>query len=307
GVCVAGDVTAAARRDPLAVTLCGPALRLASGQHELRTAHGGVSGLDLDRLVLTSSVTGGAIAAPAPGSTPGAAPDASVKVVTSGRASMTVDVDAKSPVWLVLGQSYTKGWTASGLGAPKLVDGFANGWYVPPTGGHARRITLTFTPQRTVNVMLVLSLIGALLCVALLLLSRPVDAVGVKPIPVLVAPWSPVGARPRVGTIAAVALGGGAVAALLVQPLVGVGIAVALVIGVMRARGPGILAGTAVGSLGLAALFTIAKQYRNHFPPDFGWPGFFHPAHVLAWLGLLLLSSSLAAAAVRRRARAPDA
>jgi hypothetical protein len=85
-----------------------------------------------------------------------------------------------------------------------------------------------------------------------------------------------------------------------------VGIALALVLGQVLRRGPGLLAAAAVGSLGLAALFTIAKQQRNHYPADFGWPGFFRPAHFLAWAGLLLISAAVAAGAARRRA-APQA
>ena len=61
------------------------------------------------------------------------------------------------PFWLVLGQSFSSGWTASlpggrSLGAPQLVDGYANGWYVPAgvvTGPTI--IHLTWTPQGVVS------------------------------------------------------------------------------------------------------------------------------------------------------------
>jgi hypothetical protein len=97
---------------------------------------------------------------------------------------------------------------------------------------------------------------------------------------------------------------GGVAAGALVHPYTGVGLAVALAVGLLVGRGPGLLAGGAIASLGLAASFTIAKQWRNDYPPDFGWPGFFRPAHHLAWIGLLLLVASVVAAAVRRRTAA---
>jgi hypothetical protein len=102
--------------------------------------------------------------------------------------------------------------------------------------------------------------------------------------------------------MAAIALAGGAVGALAERPIVGAGVAVALLIGLTLRRGPGLLAAASIASLGLAALFTIAKQWRNHYPADFGWPGFFAPAHHLAWIALLLMLSSVAAGAARRRA-----
>ena len=219
---------------------------------------------------------------------------------------MTVDVEASKPFWLVLGQSYSDGWTATGLGAPTLVDGYANGWYVTPTGAGSTRISLRFTPQRTVTAALVVSLLSALLCLALAFASRHGQRRGEPPPPPRwVWPWQPEGTRPRVAVLMAIALAGGISAGLLVDPVAGAGIAAALIVGVATARGPGVLAVGSIASLGLAALFTLAKQWRNHYPPDFGWPGFFAPAHHLAWIGLLLIAASVAAGAARRRAAAP--
>jgi len=316
-----GDVGAASRRQPVQVSLCEGSLRLPAGEHELRTAPGATTGYDLDRLVLTSGVRGEAVPPPSPGSPPAATSSVALRVVDEGRASLTVEVDGDEPFWLVLGQSHSSGWTATtapvdggptrDLGEPVLVDGYANGWHVTPQGG-PQRVTLRFTPQRTVTAALVLSLLGALLCLVLIArsgrgprataLDAPVDADA----PSWVWPWQPVGSRPSVRWVAGVAVTGGAVAALLVHPVTGVGIAAALVLGLLGARGPGVLAGAAVALLGGAALFTIAKQHRNGYPPDFGWPGFFGLAHHLAWIGLLLIVASVAAAAVRRRAGGRD-
>ena len=309
GLRVTGDAGDAERREPLGLEVCGRRMTLRPGEHELRAAQGGASGFDLDRIVLSSDARGRPTAPPDPGDAPEPSTDTAVKVVRSGRASMTVDVDASKPFWLVLGESYSNGWTASGLGKPVLVDGYANGWYVQPTGKGPKRITLQFTPQRTVTASLVVSLLGALLCLVLVFASRPgrprqSNAKDVA-VPRWVWPWEPTGTRPRFASLVAVVLVGGLFAGVLVDPLAGLGIALALVVGLVAARGPGVLAAAAIGSLGLAALFTMAKQWRNHYPPDFGWPGFFAPAHYLAWLGLLLIVASAAADAARRHARQP--
>ena len=37
----------------------------------------------------------------------------------------------------------------------------------------------------------------------------------------------------------------------------------------------------------LAGAYTAAKELRYGYKADFGWTDVFHPAHVLAWVGLL--------------------
>ncbi len=94
---------------------------------------------------------------------------------------MTVSVKGNgTPFWMVLGQSQSRGWTAttsSGakLGSSTLIDGYANGWYVPgslATGPIT--ITLTWTPQHVVDVALLAS--GATLLLSLVLIALPARA-----------------------------------------------------------------------------------------------------------------------------------
>jgi hypothetical protein len=166
------------------------------------------------------------------------------------------------------------------------------------------RITLTFTPQRVVNGALLASALGAVLCLLLLLfagrragVARPVAAG-----PSWISPLTPTGDRPRVLPLVAVAVAAGVTAGLVDRPLVGAGIALVTAAALLLRRGPGLLAAGGVASLAGAAAFTVAKQWRNHYPADFGWPGFFAPAHHLALAGLLLMLASVAVGATRRRA-----
>jgi len=66
---------------------------------------------------------------------------------------------AEKPFWLVLGQSLSLGWKAEvsgsesadgSLGAPRLVNGYANGWLVDPGASGTFTIHLKWTPQNLV-------------------------------------------------------------------------------------------------------------------------------------------------------------
>jgi hypothetical protein len=84
-----------------------------------------------------------------------------------GRGSYSgIRVQVSAPSWLVLGESYNRGWSAEcngrSLGAPRVVDGFASGWRVTPG---CRDVSLVFAPQTAVDWGYA---VGALACLALL-------------------------------------------------------------------------------------------------------------------------------------------
>jgi arabinofuranan 3-O-arabinosyltransferase len=107
------------------------------------------------------------------GSTPGGGTVLNAGDQTAG--SYTgIRVAAHGPSWLVLGESYNRGWraTCSGrpLGAPRIIDAFANGW---PIDSRCHDASITFEPKRVVDYAY---LAGGLACLALLLvllLRRP--------------------------------------------------------------------------------------------------------------------------------------
>jgi hypothetical protein len=87
---------------------------------------------------------------------------------TMGRGSYEdVRVNVVEPSWLVLGESYNRGWHAEcdgrSLGEPRVVDAFANGWRVDPG---CKDVSISFAPQRAVYWGYAL---GALACLVLLL------------------------------------------------------------------------------------------------------------------------------------------
>jgi arabinofuranan 3-O-arabinosyltransferase len=84
-----------------------------------------------------------------------------------------VKLDVHAPAWLVLGESYDKGWRAScngqSLGAPVPMDGFANAWPIDPG---CRSASFSFAPQKPVRILQLLSALACLLLLGIALLPR---------------------------------------------------------------------------------------------------------------------------------------
>ncbi len=313
---VTGSVADAVAGAPLAVASCPGPVALGAGEHVLRTADGRRTGIDIDRLVLRSAP--GGRADPTTGALVGAgagAGDGEGRAGTTAEADVaeaspwrtTVRVDGATPgqaFWLVMGQSYNEGWTASldgvDLGEPELVDGYANGWLVTPASP-AGTVTLTFAPQRVVLGALVVSLLAALGALAIALAGfgsprrRPVDDGSLAkeppgaggPEPFSARRWlSYPGARPSTvsGVLAAVALGGAFAAVIGAVPGLVVGVAT---LGATRRAGlrPMLTLGAPV-LLGLCGAYVIALQVRDDIPPGFEWPAEFSRAHAVGWLAV---------------------
>ena len=117
------------------------------------------------------------LASPAP--TPVTAPasaSAGGQVLNPGRVGDSsvdgVKVALTAPSWLVLGESFDAGWQATcngrSLGAPQVVDGYANGWLAP---AGCTRVAFTFGPQSGVNKSYVISAVACALMLLLLLVG----------------------------------------------------------------------------------------------------------------------------------------
>jgi arabinofuranan 3-O-arabinosyltransferase len=202
--------------DGRAFEACDP-LALSAGRHLLTTPADEPG--PVDRVVLST------VGSPR---AEGASPDLQVVERTATSAHVRLDPSA-DPYWLVLGESDSEGWAAhvvegsATIEDRQLVDGYANGWRVTPTGDGPVEIELRWEPQRTEWVALAVS--AGTVVVALLLLwrrrGRPAD-----PDPLLVDEprWRSSGlAAPgswawRLGIVAGVAIGTTVVA----EPVIGV-------------------------------------------------------------------------------------
>ena len=310
---IAGDVSTALQRRSLSVASCDGPLLLTTGSHRIAAARGTLTGLDLDRLTLTSDA-GGAAASIAPDGqvapivrTPAPAIDVNNDNATTTKITIP---ETSEGFWLVLGQSYSIGWNASlhghSLGAPVLVDGYANGWWVP-AGTDAGTVTVTWTPQRYVWAAFALTLLTVVACI-ILALRRRRDSVGTE-VESTDARFDLFGIRqgPSVDWRLSIATGLGIAIAgfVLVGPI---GAAIGLAVGVVATAwryGRIVLAICVLASLGTAVANVIWVQHREHRPVRYDWARGFETEHRLALTGLVLLAADPAVAAVRRRATRP--
>ncbi len=289
-------------------------LSITAGTSQLRTARGRDTGLDLDRLVLRSAPGGDADTATGPLIDPSTQTERpAMEITDQTRTSVDVRVPSSDEeFWLVLGQSYNAGWhaTADGkdLGAPTLVNGYANGWRVP--AGTDIEVHVEWTPQRVVQVLMGLS-VGAVLAALALILwprsRRPAFVAG-HDAGAAHDHWVPLAERPSMplalsfervrrytgptpslfalvaGTLSAIAVGfamTGPIGAIVL------GIAAAVTLRVASARPLLTIGGPAVFALAVA--WMIARQLVTNLPPGFDWPTYFEAVQNPAWIAVLLL------------------
>ncbi len=309
---IVGSTADALKSDTLRLEPCDgfTSLRLSAGTHEIVTASESDTAISIDRMELSSAAGGTAqpladVAAataglPPTGTVTGQAVSPALPRITVGNGRTSFDAKvtgATKPFWFVLGQSYNNGWHASvnghDLGAPTLVDGYANGWFIDPKGHSSFTVALDWTPQNRVWIAIALSVLTCLLClvIAFLTLGRR-RLVARAPEWLRTAVARPSGAPVPAVRIVVAALLGGLGTALIVNPLTGlvVAVAVALALRFGLARWALIAAGPAM--LVLAGLYITQAQWRHKYPAVFEWPTLFRFVTALGWLAIVLTAAS---------------
>lgn len=257
---------------------------------------------------------------------------------------MTVKVPTTGqPFWLVLGQSFSSGWTASAggrsLGTPKLIDAYANGWYVParPAGG-TLIVQLRWAPQTVIWAALATSGAAIILCVLLAVLPEggaggsgrrvrlrrrrraPGPAIagasgappvwGAAPEP---AAWrsflrpGAVGVGPSWRKGMVTALVWGAVVAFVSRPAIGALAAAGVVVAARWRWGRAACRCISIGGLLALPAYAVFEQVAHHYWPDIGWPADLSSANDIAWFALAILGSDAVAGALYARRRMEDA
>jgi arabinofuranan 3-O-arabinosyltransferase len=199
--CGAAAVAADGRRVPLGGPVsrdafdAGRPLRVA-GCDAGATVALGAGGASLNGLAGPLRADGVRLRSPAPA--PVAPPPWNGRVLDSGRQRDSgrdgVRITATGPSWLVLGQSYDRGWRATcdgrDLGAPRPMQGYANAW---PVAAGCRAVSFRYSPQRVALAGYVVSAIGCLALLVLLLVGRRrvVDAPAIAPPSLPAAPEHP--------------------------------------------------------------------------------------------------------------------
>ena len=321
---ITGSTAGALAGQPLAIRACGNTahgLTLGPGDHNVSTSPRLPSGWSIDSLSLDSPARSPVAATPRAAST---GSPAAVTIDHHNRTSwdLTVKSSGKS-FWLVLGQSFSDGWTATlsgghGLGPPQLVDGYATGWLVPAglVNGTVK-VQISWSPQKIVWTAIAVSAAALLLCVLVGVLpyaaelarrrrrasarrSMPAPAGSCMPFSLAGAARAGGRAVPWVTAVVVAAVWSG-LSTFVSRPAIGVLCGVAVLAGCRLVWGRAVVRAAAVIAL-LAIPAYVAEQQAVHgYLPTIDWPSAFTSANDLAWLGICLLVADLVAGAARTR------
>jgi hypothetical protein len=177
------------------------------------------------------------------------------------------------------------------------VDGNAVGWIVHPAGAGTLRLHATWTPQRTVDLALLLSILGALGCLALLAIGwqRRRPWARTEPFgPPRLAAGGPVAWTRSLPGAAATAV----VAGVCIHPIAAIPTGLAMALFTSRPRWGRFIPPALVA---LAATSVVYLQVRDHDDPGFGWPSHFGFAHLVTLMAVLLLGMEAVSEATRHR------
>jgi hypothetical protein len=350
---VTGTTADALDRKALTISLCGPdahGVSLGPGDHTLRSADGHIAAYDVDQLVLDSAPGGGPmpLASPTMLAAPVVAPSPAVAVDLSTATAMHLTVQGvattpgTTPFDLILGESINRGWTATvvggpSLGRPVLIDAFANGWRIDPAAlapwvhGGQLDVAVVWTPQKTVNIAVLVSAAAIIGCLVLAVWpvrrrrrtrtghrahspgsSTPGDddartgtyeplgpgtADGADPRLVLdrrprfQLPFGSEGPRASVVVSVVTAAVAGLVAAGVAAPRAGLAVGVAVFVVLLVPRFRFVLAMAAVGCVVAAAVYVAVHQNQLHVPDNGSWPQSFGVASEWAWAGVVFLGA----------------
>jgi hypothetical protein len=180
------------------------------------------------------------------------------------------------------------------------VDGYATGWLLPAATSPVS-ITVTWAPQRVVNIALMASAVAAALALVLVWRGRRIDQslIAASPsadwgirVPTTAVAASTVAVVTLVSIVIGFALGGA-----LVGIVAGLAAAVAL-----RVRGGRALTAVAPWlTLGLVAVAMAGLQWRRRYRPGVEWPTSFGWAHRIGLIIITLFIVDVLVMAVRRR------
>jgi len=284
--------TDALNGDPIVAEICTGGLELDAGTHTVVSASGSETGFDVDRVVFSTR------AAEAESSS---IDSTETVVVESSARRHTLDVPpCPNGCWVILGEGYNDAWqaTAGGddLGAPTLIDGNANGWWLEPTTD-VTRVEISWPVQRSLNIAFALTALAAIACLVLVLRDRRRED---DPIAAHVRTPSERPTRRALVASGTITAAGAAVLIGWVWALPVAAIwALAMVVGRRRATRVIGLTG-AMLIVGVGLIVTLVVRTDNPFP-DAGWPPRFEWLHGWTLLGVILVVGASLAVPGRER------
>ncbi|MFM8857982.1 MAG: alpha-(1-_3)-arabinofuranosyltransferase family protein [Actinomycetota bacterium] len=267
---IQGSVAAALRGEPVHVTVCGALPRI-ERDSLFRTALGSQTGWDIDRVRFMSAAT------------ERPSPNPEILDVDGARSEFrTVIPDCGSKCWVEMPFGFSEGWQGSlegdSLGPPMRSAAGRSLWPLEKASGGD--FAASWTPQRWMWIGLAVSLMTLVSLTALSLRERR----HLRRTLAVDDSW-PLGGQQSTRLAAAVI--GFALGAILVTPVWGIPIALAILLC------PRVLLGRlAITSVGIGYTFVVLQQIRTGVQPGFGWPAVFERAHrpMLASLIVYVLS-----------------
>jgi arabinofuranan 3-O-arabinosyltransferase len=223
---------------------------------------------------------------------------ATVSVSGSGSARTLTVEPCPEGCWLVFGEGFNEGWSATVDGVPapgpQLISGGFNGWWLAPSDD-TTTVQLRFAPQRTLNVALLLSSLTVAACIVLVAVCgwhRPRRLLGdLAPIHAGLDALRIAGRRDTIVSAAAVVATG----VLLVSPVYGVVLALPLAVTVLITRRPVWMMAAAIGAVAFTMGTVIIRQRSHRWFANAAWPRRFEDLHRPAVLAVcLLLAGALA-------------
>lgn len=289
------NVALLAGKQVTAVPCAGAEVELGAGAHELLSAAGTHTGIDVDAVSVLPPTERSATSAPT----------VHIDSYDATSVELTIAPCARD-CWLIFGEGYNRGWEATAAGvpldAPVPVSGGSNGWRLAPSTTPTH-VTISFAPQRQLNWAIAGSAVALLICIGLVAWPsarrrlRP-RAEAPRRAPVapaldlshLAAPWGRSTRQSATrGAVFLVVTSG-----VFIGPAWGVA---ALVVGaaLVHSRRLRLAALTAVLGLGVFGLLVMGVVVVRDTPAGTGWAGQLEPLHQSGVFLMLLLASSLAA------------
>lgn len=263
--------------DAVDVAPCQPdAFQLGEGEHLLATTPGGRTGIDVDRVVL-SDWHPGDLEPPPP-----------TVAVERTRTTRTATVQGcPSGCWLILGEGFNDGWTATmdgdDLGPPRQIAGGFNGWRLPGSST-PMTVTMRWTPQRTMWAGMILAALAVIGCIVLIWRDRVAAEVPAPDAPVPGWPVERIDRRRSVIVALALTL----LTLVAISPKYSL-LAAVIGLGLVVIRRPVAAAVLSLALLGGLAALIVRRQLRYDLVANPSWPAAFDDLHRPGLLAIVLL------------------
>ncbi len=281
---------------PIPAEVCSGPIDLDTGTHTVVSTPGAETGFDVDRVVLSTPVPSvSADRTPSP-----IDPTEPVVVESSARRRVLDVPPCPDGCWVILGEGYNDAWQAtadgSDLGAPTLIDGNANGWWLEPTT-EATRVEIVWPVQRSLNIAFALSALAAFACLLLVALDRRRDD------DVVAAHVTTSSAPPQRSALVAAGVATTVGAAVFIDWIWAIPVALLWVAAVAARRS---WATQIIGLIGAAVIvgagLIVTQVVRTESPfPGAGWPVRFEWLHGWTLFGVVLVVGSSLTSVRRER------